>query len=488
MTEATEFDSRRDAEAQREMDALDSAYARTLRREENSGIHGASGGHALPEADKVGRFRRDRRQLCVSASLREYAFSMLLGFLSVTSISAQTWDTGGRLKYRFRYASYPSDSFTNLLAGSSTADHALAFRYNLGVRHEGWDVKADYQLQGVYGDTYEASQRFPKIGYLPGGLPDDDHRLFDLTHVITERDKGALLHRLDRLSVGYTADQGVVRFGRQAISWGNGLVYNPMDFFNPFDPTAIDKEYKTGDDILYGQYLQANGNDLQAVWVIRRDRFGDVTSDVDSIALKYHGFISDFEFDLQVADHFDDLIAGVGAIFNLGGGVLRGDVMVTQTDDDTVFSGVASYSYSWTWWSRNMSGLVEVYTNGFGQANGDYSPESLIRNPDLLARIGRGELFTLGREYLALSAMIEMNPLWMLTPNAFINLSDGSALVQLVSHHDIAQDWQILAALNLPIGSRGTEYGGIETGIENDGDPFYLSTDLSFTFQLAWYF
>jgi hypothetical protein len=84
--------------------------------------------------------------------------------------------------------------------------------------------------------------------------------------------------------------------------------------------------------------------------------------------------------------------------------------------------------------------------------------------------------------------MIEMNPLWMLTPNAFINLSDGSALVQVVSHHDIAQDWQILAALNLPIGSRGTEYGGIETGIENDGDPFYLSTDLSFTFQLAWYF
>ena len=84
--------------------------------------------------------------------------------------------------------------------------------------------------------------------------------------------------------------------------------------------------------------------------------------------------------------------------------------------------------------------------------------------------------------------MIEMTPLWMLTPNAFINLSDGSALVQVVSQHDIAQEWQILASLNIPVGRNGSEYGGIETGIEVDGESTYLSTSLSFTFQLAWYF
>jgi hypothetical protein len=43
------------------------------------------------------------------------------------------------------------------------------------------------------------------------------------------------------------------------------------------------------------------------------------------------------------------------------------------------------------------------------------------------------------------------------------------ALVQVVSQHDIAQDWQILLAANLPIGNRGTEYGGIETSIEAGG-------------------
>jgi hypothetical protein len=37
-----------------------------------------------------------------------------------------------------------------------------------------------------------------------------------------------------------------------------------MDLVNPFDPASIDTEYKAGDDMLYVQYLQDNGNDMQA--------------------------------------------------------------------------------------------------------------------------------------------------------------------------------------------------------------------------------
>ena len=44
-----------------------------------------------------------------------------------------------------------------------------------------------------------------------------------------------------------------------------------MDVFNPFDPAAVDKEYKTGDDMLYGQYLLNNGNDMQGVAMVRRN-------------------------------------------------------------------------------------------------------------------------------------------------------------------------------------------------------------------------
>ena len=38
-------------------------------------------------------------------------------------------------------------------------------------------------------------------------------------------------HRLDRLYLAHASDTTVVKIGRQAISWGNGLIYNPVDFW-----------------------------------------------------------------------------------------------------------------------------------------------------------------------------------------------------------------------------------------------------------------
>ena len=80
--------------------------------------------------------------------------------------------------------------------------------------------------------------------------------------------------------------------------------------------------------------------------------------------------------------------------------------------------------------------------------------------------------------------MIEVTPLWLLTPNAFINASDGSMLAQLVSSYDFKQDWQLLAALDAPIGASGTEFGGIGSGVPGRT----YRTGLSVFAQLAWYF
>ena len=176
---------------------------------------------------------------------------------------------------------------------------------------------------------------------------------------------------LDRLHLDITGTKAVARVGRQAISWGNGMFYTPMDFFNPFDPSAIDKEYKTGDDMLYGQYLLNSGDDMQAVWVVRRDINGDVSSDVDSIAAKYHGFIGEYEYDLLLSQHFDDFILGVGGIANLGGAVWRGDITLTDTQTETVMSLVTSLTYSWVGWGKNTSGVLEYFYNGFGISDGD---------------------------------------------------------------------------------------------------------------------
>jgi hypothetical protein len=404
------------------------------------------------------------------------------------ALADSDWDPtfGGHIKARAVQAWFPDNSLFRKLGESSTAtDISGEARLKFSANRRRWDFKADYQFIALYGDTLELARELPGAPVPINQVINDDRRWFNLTDSIVDEDRRAVIQRLDRLSVGYTTEHSVWRFGRQAISWGNGLLFTPMDVFNPFDPAAVDKEYKTGDDMLYGQFLFGNGNDLQGTAIVRRDpRTGEVEKDQSSLAFKYHGFAGMNEYDLLAAEHYDDQIFGFGGNVSVGGAVLRGDLTWTRTALDEVLSLVVSASYSWVWGGKNVSGVLEYYYNGFGQANGDYSAASLARNPDLLRRVERGELFTLGRNYLAASATIEINPLFMVIPNAFINLDDPSALAQMVFQYDWKQNLQVLGALNLPVGPDGTEYGGLPTT-----DPLlFLSTDASLFAQLAWYF
>jgi hypothetical protein len=399
--------------------------------------------------------------------------------------SAEPVDFGGHLKGRVDAAAYPDDSLFADLLGDSSRDLGLELRLKAAFRQGRWGFTADYQGIALNADTLRLAGALPGLPLPQRQAIDDSRRWWNLTHTIGDPGGTQVIHRLDRLAVSWSGARTVWRFGRQAISWGNGLLFNPVDVFNPFDPAAVDTEYKTGDDMLYGQFLFANGHDLQGVAVVRRDpRSGDVASDQSSLALKYHGLVGMNEFDLLAAAHYDDPLLAAGGTIGIGGAVARGDLTWTRTDHDTVFSAVASLSYSWTWGGKNVSGIFEWHRNGFGQPGGAYGVDELAANPDLLDRLARGELYTLGRDYAAASLTIEATPLLRISPNLFVNLGDPSALAQVVVDYDLRQDLRLLAALNLPIGPNGSEYGGIETPV----DGRYLSTGAGLFLQLAAYF
>jgi hypothetical protein len=393
-------------------------------------------------------------------------------------------ETRGHIKLQGTSVDIPADSLLQEAGADPANDLGFELRGNLGERHGDWQWQADYQLLARKGDFFELRQQFPAFDFGAAALVDDDTRLFDLTHRISDGHDRVVAHRLDRLYLGYSDVKTVLKFGRQAISWGNGLIYNPVDFFNPFDPAAIDTEYKTGDDMLYGQYLLDSGDDLQALWVLRRDADGDVEREVASLAIKYHGFAGGAEYDLLLAEHYDAHNAAVGGTLGAGDAIWRGDLMLTDSGGDTFTSAVLNWSYSWVAWNRNLSAAIEYYRNGFGIDDGNYGPTALADNPELVERIRRGELFTLGQDYLATTATLELTPLWLLTASLFNNLNDDSRLLQVYSRHDLAQNSQLLLALNLPSGSDGSEFGGIDSGVE--GQP--LANGNSLFAQLAWYF
>ena len=402
--------------------------------------------------------------------------SLLLLFLALPALAVAGPGTefGGHTKFWLVATGYPDNSAFREDAGAGTIDLAADIRLNLIVDRGRWTFDSAWQLIGLQGE-----------GIAITGIPDDDRRLFDLSDVITDGSESALLHRMDRLWVGYASEKTVVRFGRQALSWGNGLAYAPMDLVNPFDPASIDTEYKTGDDMLYAQYLQDSGNDVQVAWVLRRDPLtGDIEQDRATIAIKYHGFAETAEYDFLVAESYGDPVVGLGLGRDVGGAVWTMDLVLTDTDLDTYTQFVTNLAYSWVWRGRNMSGTVEYYYNGFGVQDGRYDPMTLARRRDLLERISRGELFTLGRHYLAANVLVEMTPLWTLTPTLFLNAEDPSGLFQLVTRYSLSDEMTLLGSINLPLGPDGSEFGGVETGLPDR----YLSNDGSVFVQFAWYF
>ena len=92
-------------------------------------------------------------------------------------------------------------------------------RLNFKASQGRWTFDTAYQLIGLYGDRVEYTRGLPPATELFfRRFPDDDRRLMNLTKVMHDRGKEALLHRLDRLWVGYASEKTVVRFGRQAIA------------------------------------------------------------------------------------------------------------------------------------------------------------------------------------------------------------------------------------------------------------------------------
>ncbi len=427
----------------------------------------------------------DELSTTLTSALRSSLACLLL--LPVFSVADETeYEWGGHIKARINADSFPDNSAFQFLTNDAAASVESDLRLNFSADNGPWSFDAAWQLYGAWGDRVElirdvAASNLPGRGH----LPNDDRRWLNLTDTLRDRDKFAAGHRLDRLALTYAKDKIVVRVGRQAISWGNSLVFSPMDIVNPFDPTQVDTEYKPGDDMIYAQYLRDNGHDIEFAHVVRRNPVtDDVESDVATSAVKYHGIIGESEFDLLLAENYGDTTIGIGGNRSVGGAVLSGDIVWSDTVFGSEIQLAANASYSWTWGGKNMSGVIEYYYNGFGQPSGRYDFNSLLQNPVLLARLERGQEFTLGRNYLAGGVQVELTPLFLLTPNLYTNLDDGSALLQVIGQYSLGDELLFLGAINVPVGPGGTEFGGVETGFSG----IYLSTDASLFLQLAWYF
>jgi hypothetical protein len=416
---------------------------------------------------------------------KKYLFTYLF-VLSSPLVIADDWSLGGHIKYHFSATHYDSDNLNVQYGSQSPVDNFFDFRLTAENRWGAWNTEIHYEILALYGDTPETEKKLTDIGLssMVGGLPKDNRRLFKLTDEWGNSNKLDAVQRLDRFYLGYNGEQLVIRFGRQTVSWGNGLIFQPLDIFSPFSPTAIDKEYKTGDDMLYGQWLFENEDDLQMILLPRRNlQNNQIESKQSTLAFKYHGRYQEiWEFDLLAARHFDENVFGFGLSRDILEAVWRFDVSATRLKKGTTtVSLITNIDYSWVWFERNFHGYIEYFRNGVGNAQADHylSPE-----PALQARLERGEVYTRGRDYFGSGIQIELTPLFNFYTSWIANLHDNSGFFQIRGIYDWAEDLQLIAWFDRPYGDKDSEFGGIPI----EGSDQYIAPGRRAYLRLTYYF
>ena len=397
--------------------------------------------------------------------------SLIVYLLTLQTVAlAFDHELTGHVRGHGSFTWYPENHLLSQIDGHQTFfDSSIDFRLNSNIflsDHISLDLA--YEAAAAGGQSRNALSKLPPDNrlaqFFQATEPSDDQQLFSLTHVFSNSDEYIAYHRIDRLALAVDSDYGTVKAGRQALTWGNGQIFNPLDLINPFAPADIIRDYKVGTDMLLYQVGGDLITDFQLVYVPRRDPETDeVTGSLATFGTQLRISYAELDFDLLAVKNYEDQVVGFGLTGYLGDAVFRSDFSLTFLDDDPdsrqYLSAIANLDYSWTWQDKNWYGFIELYYNGLGTDNSI----DALQDEALTSRLLRGELFVTGSWYLDTMLHYEAHPLINCFTSIIINLKDGSFLLQPRVAWDLTESAQILTGIDLPIGGAGDEFGELES-------------------------
>ncbi|HEY1710436.1 MAG TPA: hypothetical protein VGG10_19355 [Rhizomicrobium sp.] len=379
---------------------------------------------------------------------------LLPAFFSAFSASALAEPVDGRLELQDFGTFARSNTLDGILAGPNRNDASSNLRLTWAPQWDRFRFEIHYVVDAQYGDSVPLT-RLATLGPLPPST------LFNLTETFENDSRLFAQQSIDRLSLAYSTDSVVLRVGRQALTWGNGLVFRPMDLFDPFAPNATDTEFKTGTDMVYAQFLFGDGSDLQAIVVPRPDvSGGQPSSNASSFAGLYRRAFGAIQTSWLLARDHGDWTAAAEATGPLGGASWTLELVpVFPHAGGTRVSALANFSDATTLFDRNATVFAEYFHNGFGETGGDLTLATLP--PDLRDRLARGQLFTFRQNYLAGGLTLEWTPLLTFSPTLIADLDDGSVYALAAANYSLSDNLVLIGGAQVPLGARNTEFGGL---------------------------
>jgi len=152
-------------------------------------------------------------------------------------------------------------------------------------------IMASHGLDAGYWSVHTTLLRFENDIPYQGGLlasPGDSPRLPDALRyrsaagTVFDRmgagESVQVRYEIDRAFYHHDWSQTSLSFGRQAIDFGLGRLWQPLNIFGDFSPAALDTDYKTGIDAFRASQFFGAGGERRVVYVFGRHRRQDATA------------------------------------------------------------------------------------------------------------------------------------------------------------------------------------------------------------------
>ncbi len=290
-----------------------------------------------------------------------------------------------------------------------------------------------------------------------GGLPP---RLFPLRATPVDEPTLRLATETDWLYAAWAPGRVTVTVGRQPITLGRGQLFHPLDLVASFSLTEADTEYKPGADAVRVDASLGSTTTLTAVasggqlGIDPRVKLEDRGS--TALGVLKQGF-GHGEFSLLSGFVRGDIVAGWGALWDLGALDLYGEVSATWVRDPSLSSPAVAGRKAAV--PRALAGAdlkpipeltiaPELYYEGFGAREPrDYALVAVSE------RVVYGEQVALGRLYAGALVDWQPHPLFHLVAVALSNTLDPSALASLVATFDASPNTRLSLGGYLPLGA-----------------------------------
>jgi hypothetical protein len=338
---------------------------------------------------------------------------------------------------------------------------ALDFRLRFSGRYRSW-ISWEFHHSATARFASSGAQAF--AASLSGASSALDSPLSWTAH---DADGFGVTGRVDRASLAFHAPGFDVRFGRQPISFGSGYFFTPLDLLSPYSPQVVDREYKPAvDAVRFDAFIGATGRITAAIGVVDH---GDPDA---TFVIGSGGFtVGLFDLDFFAGKHYADLVLGFSTQGSAGPIGIHGDVALTvpfSGDDPSVSAEPSSLRFVIGAAARTGRGtmlMAEFYAQSFGadERTGYFAAA-------IDPRVQRGDLWTLGHVYAALSFSQELSPVFSLSALTIINLADPSALLGPSLSWSVAGNADLVAGAFLAVGNRPPQVSLLSL-IGPDGTP-----------------